>query len=82
MRFDVHAARADNGERVGELLSRRTVFAGLLVVIAVYYLFLLSNGTFALEAYAFVSGSAISGGTASKYGLEQISNIGRFGRLP
>ena len=50
VRFDVHAARVDNGERVGELLSRRTVFAGLLVVIAVYYLFLLSNGTFELFA--------------------------------
>ena len=50
VRFDVHAARVDNGERVGALLSRRTVFAGLLVVIAVYYLFLLSNGTFELFA--------------------------------
>jgi hypothetical protein len=35
-----------------------------------------------LEAYASVSGSAISGGTASEYGVEQISNISRFGRLP
>jgi SAM-dependent methyltransferase len=34
------------------------------------------------EAYASVSGSAISGGTASEYGVEQISNISRFGRLP
>ena len=46
VRFD--AARVDNGERVAALLSRRAVFAGLLVVIAVYYLFLLSNGTFEL----------------------------------
>jgi hypothetical protein len=38
-------------------------------------------GIFA-EAYASVSGSAISGGTASEYGVEQISNISRFGRLP
>jgi hypothetical protein len=50
VRFDVHAARVAHGERVGALLSRRTVFAGLLVVIAVYYLFLLSNGTFELFA--------------------------------
>ncbi len=49
-RFDIDPARVDNGERGGELLSRRTVFAGLLVVIAVYYLFLLSNGTFKLFA--------------------------------
>ena len=34
------------------------------------------------EAYASVSGSAISGGTASEYGVEQISNMSRFGRLP
>jgi hypothetical protein len=34
------------------------------------------------EAYASVSDSAISGGTASEYGLEQISNMSRFGRLP
>src|ERR1700738_2699981 len=33
----------------------------------------------AREAYASVSGSAISGGTASEYGIEQISNISRFG---
>jgi hypothetical protein len=33
-------------------------------------------------AYASVSGSAISGGTASEYGVEQISNKSRFGRLP
>jgi hypothetical protein len=33
-------------------------------------------------AYASVSGSAISGGTASEYGIEQISNISRFGRPP
>ena len=50
VKFDVHAARVDHGERVGALLSRRTVFAGLLGVIAVYYLFLLSNGTFKLFA--------------------------------
>jgi hypothetical protein len=50
VRFDVHAARVDNRERVGVLLSRRPVFAGLLMVIAVYYLFLLSNGTFELFA--------------------------------
>jgi hypothetical protein len=50
VRFDVHAARAGNGQRVGALLSRRPVFTGLLVVIAVYYLFLLSNGTFELFA--------------------------------
>src|SRR5271169_1989905 len=50
VRFDVHAARVDKGERVGSLLSRPTVFAGLLIVIAVYYLFLLSNGTFELFA--------------------------------
>jgi hypothetical protein len=50
VRFDVRADRVDDGERVGALLSRRTVFAGLLVVIAVYYLFLLSNGTFELFA--------------------------------
>jgi hypothetical protein len=50
VRFDVLAARTDNRERVGALLSRRTVFAGLLAVIAVYYLFLLSNGTFELFA--------------------------------
>jgi len=36
----------------------------------------------ASEAYASVSGSAISGGTASEYGVEQISNMSRFGRLP
>jgi hypothetical protein len=36
----------------------------------------------AQEAYGSVSGSAISGGTASEYGVEQISNISRFGRLP
>jgi hypothetical protein len=35
-----------------------------------------------VEAYASVSGSAISGGTASEYGVEQISNMSRFGRLP
>jgi hypothetical protein len=35
-----------------------------------------------VEAYASVSGSAITGGTASEYGVEQISNISRFGRLP
>ena len=34
------------------------------------------------EACASVSGSAISGGTASEYGVEQISNMSRFGRLP
>jgi hypothetical protein len=34
------------------------------------------------KAYASVSGSAISGGTASEYGVEQISNMSRFGRLP
>jgi hypothetical protein len=34
------------------------------------------------KAYASASGDAISGGTASQYGIEQISNIGRFGRLP
>jgi hypothetical protein len=45
-----NATRAAEGERVGALLSRRTVFAGLLAVIAVYYLFLLSNGTFELFA--------------------------------
>src|SRR5271163_1399615 len=50
VRSDVRAARVDDGERVGALLSRRTVFAGLLVLIAVYYLFLLSNGTFELFA--------------------------------
>ena len=50
VKFDVHAARVDHGERVGALLSRPTVFAGLLGVIAVYYLFLLSNGTFELFA--------------------------------
>ncbi len=50
VRFDFHAARVNNGEVVGALLSRRTVFAGLLVFIAVYYLFLLSNGTFELFA--------------------------------
>jgi hypothetical protein len=50
VRFDGHAARADKGERVGSLLSRRTVFTGLLVVIAAYYLFLFSNGTFKLFA--------------------------------
>jgi len=44
--------------------------------------FYFSSDLIMTEAYAFVSGSAISGGTASKYGLEQISNIGRFGRLP
>jgi hypothetical protein len=48
VRFD--AARVEKVERVGVLLSRRTVFAGLLVVIAVDYLFLLSNGTFELFA--------------------------------
>jgi hypothetical protein len=36
----------------------------------------------ARKAYASVSGSAISGGTASEYGVEQISNMSRFGRLP
>jgi hypothetical protein len=35
-----------------------------------------------LKAYASASGDAISGGTASQYEIEQISNIGRFGRLP
>jgi hypothetical protein len=34
------------------------------------------------KAYASASGDAISGGTASQYEIEQISNIGRFGRLP
>jgi hypothetical protein len=34
------------------------------------------------KAYASASGDAISGGTASEYGVEQISNISRFGRLP
>ena len=33
-------------------------------------------------AYASVSGSPISGGRASEYGVEQISNMSRFGRLP
>jgi hypothetical protein len=31
------------------------------------------------EAYASVSGSAISGGTASEYGVEQISNMASGG---
>ena len=31
------------------------------------------------KAYACVSGDAISGGTASGYGVEQITNIGHFG---
>ena len=48
---------------------------------------LVATGTLLLalitgEAYASVSGSAISGGTASEYGVEQISNMSRFGRLP
>jgi hypothetical protein len=34
------------------------------------------------EAYASASGSAISGGPASGNGVEQITNTGRFGRLP
>jgi hypothetical protein len=50
VKFDVRADRVDNRERIGALLSRRAVFAGLLVVIAVYYLLLLSNGTFELFA--------------------------------
>jgi len=50
VRPNVRTARVDDGERGGALLSRRTVFAGLLVLIAVYYLFLLSNGTFELFA--------------------------------
>ncbi len=44
------AAQVHKERSVGMLLSRRTIFAGLLVVIAVYYLFLLSNGTFELFA--------------------------------
>ena len=32
-----------------------------------------------VEAYASVSGSAISGGTASEYGVEQISNMASGG---
>jgi len=35
-----------------------------------------------MKAYASVSGSVISGGTASGNGLEQITNTCRFGRLP
>ncbi len=50
VRSDFHAAPVDDGELVGALLSRRPVFAGLVAVIAVYYLFLLSNGTFELFA--------------------------------
>jgi hypothetical protein len=51
VRSKVQAVRIDDGgEQVNALLSRRTVFAGLLVVVAVYYLFLLSNGTFELLA--------------------------------
>jgi hypothetical protein len=41
-----------------------------------------SKSSFPREAYASVSGSAISGGTTSQDGVEQISNISRFGRLP
>lgn len=40
------------------------------------------RGYISREAYASVSGSAISGGTTSQDGVEQISNISRFGRLP
>jgi len=45
---------------------------------------LVATGTLLLalitgEAYASVSGSAISGGTASEYGVEQISNMASGG---
>jgi hypothetical protein len=47
--------RAVKGERVSTLLSSRTGFVALLAVISVYYLFLLSNGTFALFAPELLS---------------------------
>jgi hypothetical protein len=47
-RFDASAGRTGTGEWVATILSRPAVFAGLVVVIAIYYLFLLSNGTFKL----------------------------------
>src|SRR6516162_4203206 len=35
----------------------------------------MSSAKYTTEPYASVSGSAISGGTASEYGVEQISNM-------
>jgi hypothetical protein len=55
VRFDVRTVRVDKAERVDVALSRLTVFAGLLAVIAVYYLFLLSNGSFELFAPELLS---------------------------
>lgn len=48
LRSGVGPPRIGKGERVAGLLSSWTGFTGLLAIIAVYYLFLLSNGTFQL----------------------------------
>jgi hypothetical protein len=48
--FDLPAVRVRRGERVAPLLTNRIGFAALVSVITVYYLFLLSNGTFELFA--------------------------------
>jgi hypothetical protein len=50
LRSGVGPPRIGKGERVAGLLSSWTGFTGLLAIIAVYYLFLLSNGTFRLFA--------------------------------
>ena len=50
LRFGAGAGRIGTEERVAALLSNRIGFAALLAVIAVYYLFLLSNSTFELFA--------------------------------
>jgi len=48
LRFGVRAVRVETGAWVGKLLSSPMRFASILAIIFIYYLFLLSNGTFAL----------------------------------
>ncbi len=49
-KISVHASRAGGDHRLSGLLYSRVGFTALLAIIAVYYLFLLSNGTFRLFA--------------------------------